>query len=70
MTLFRMVFQDYESDFQECTDSETSPISERSDSSDNDSHLEPIELQMRQKVPIDRSTVSVSGQNKFRLRTN
>lgn len=46
-------FQDYESDFQECTDSDTPSISEKSDSSD--SHLEPIELQMRQKVLSERS---------------
>lgn len=44
------IFQDYESDFQECTDSETSPISEKSDSSGSNSHLEPIELQTREKV--------------------
>ncbi|XP_032675193.1 WD repeat-containing protein 60 isoform X2 [Odontomachus brunneus] len=49
-------FEDYESDFQECTDSETSPISERSDSSDSSSHLEPIELQMRKKKSTVNST--------------
>jgi len=41
--------QDYESDFQECTDSDT-PISEKSESSGNTSHLEPIELRIREKV--------------------
>lgn len=46
--LLCFVFQDYESDFQECTDSDTPSISEKSDSSN--SELEPIELQMREKV--------------------
>lgn len=56
-----MAFQDYESDFQECTDSETSPISERSDNSDSSSHLEPIELQTRKKVAIICLIFLVSG---------
>lgn len=47
--LLCVVFQDYESDFQECTDSDT-PISEKSDSSGSNSHLEPIELRIREKV--------------------
>jgi hypothetical protein len=45
-----VVFQDYESDFQECTDSDTPSISEKSDSSGSSSHLEPIELHAREKV--------------------
>ncbi|XP_014469680.1 PREDICTED: WD repeat-containing protein 60 [Dinoponera quadriceps] len=49
-------FEDYESDFQECTDSETSPISERSDSSDSNSHPEPIQLQTREKKSVVSST--------------
>lgn len=47
-----LVFQDYESDFQECTDSDTSSINEKSDSSGSSTHLEPIELQIREKVLI------------------
>lgn len=43
-------FQDYESDFQECTDSEHSEISEKSDSHENNSHLELIELRTQGKV--------------------
>ncbi|XP_070155041.1 cytoplasmic dynein 2 intermediate chain 1 isoform X2 [Polyergus mexicanus] len=42
-------FEDYESDFQECTDSDPSLISEKSDSSGSSSHLEPIELRSREK---------------------
>lgn len=42
-------FEDYESDFQECTDSDTPSISEKSDSSGSNSHLEPIELRIREK---------------------
>ncbi|GAB1859922.1 Wd repeat-containing protein 60 [Camponotus japonicus] len=42
-------FEDYESDFQECTDSDTSLISEKSDSSRSNSHLEPIELRSQEK---------------------
>lgn len=48
--LLCVVFQDYESDFQECTDSDTPSISEKSDSSGSSSHLEPIELRIREKV--------------------
>lgn len=48
--LLCVVFQDYESDFQECTDSETASITEKSDSSGSHSHLEPIELYIREKV--------------------
>lgn len=57
-----MTFQDYESDFQECTDSETSLISERSDTSGGDPHLEPIELQMQAKVLIVRLTSTSSDE--------
>lgn len=46
--------QDYESDFQECTDSDSPSISEKSDSS-NSHNLEPIELQMREKVLSEKS---------------
>lgn len=45
-----LCFQDYESDFQECTDSETSAISEKTDSGDSSHHLEPIELYSREQV--------------------
>lgn len=48
--LLYLVFQNYESDFQECTDSETASISEKSDSSGSSSHLESIELHIREKV--------------------
>ncbi|KAL6262566.1 hypothetical protein P5V15_005358 [Pogonomyrmex californicus] len=45
-------FEDYESDFQECTDSD---ISEKSDSSGSSSHLEPIELDAKEKKSIVNS---------------
>lgn len=48
--LLYITLQDYESDFQECTDSEGSPISEKSDSSRSGPHPEAIELQTREKV--------------------
>lgn len=47
--LLCVVLQDYESDFQECTDTDTASISEKSDSGSS-SHLEPIELHIREKV--------------------
>ncbi|KAG5308893.1 WDR60 protein, partial [Pseudoatta argentina] len=52
-----VVFQDYESDFQECTDSDTPSISEKSDSSGNSSHLEPIELRLREKKSTEHIKV-------------
>ncbi|KYN40872.1 WD repeat-containing protein 60, partial [Trachymyrmex septentrionalis] len=50
-------FEDYESDFQECTDSDTPSISENSDSSGNSSHLEPIELRLREKKSTEHTKV-------------
>ncbi|XP_071653960.1 cytoplasmic dynein 2 intermediate chain 1 [Temnothorax longispinosus] len=50
-------FEDYESDFQECTDSDTPSISEKSDSSGNNSHLEPIELKIREKRSTEHAKV-------------
>ncbi|KAG5345532.1 WDR60 protein, partial [Acromyrmex charruanus] len=55
--LLYVVFQDYESDFQECTDSDTLSISEKSDSSGNSSHLEPIELRLREKKSTEHTKV-------------
>ncbi|KAG5344999.1 WDR60 protein, partial [Acromyrmex heyeri] len=55
--LLYVVFQDYESDFQECTDSDTPSISEKSDSSGNSSHLEPIELRLREKKSTEHTKV-------------
>ncbi|XP_011875814.1 PREDICTED: WD repeat-containing protein 60 isoform X2 [Vollenhovia emeryi] len=49
-------FEDYESDFQECTDSDTPSISEKSDSGSS-SHLEPIELQAREKKRTEHAKV-------------
>ncbi|XP_018316438.1 WD repeat-containing protein 60 isoform X3 [Mycetomoellerius zeteki] len=50
-------FEDYESDFQECTDSGTPSISEKSDSSGSSSHLEPIELRLREKKNMEHTKV-------------
>ncbi|XP_011058037.1 PREDICTED: WD repeat-containing protein 60 [Acromyrmex echinatior] len=50
-------FEDYESDFQECTDSDTPSISEKSDSSGSSSHLEPIELRLREKKSTEHTKV-------------
>ncbi|KAG5313458.1 WDR60 protein, partial [Acromyrmex insinuator] len=55
--LLCVVFQDYESDFQECTDSDTPSISEKSDSSGSSSHLEPIELRLREKKSTEHTKV-------------
>ncbi|XP_018392135.1 PREDICTED: WD repeat-containing protein 60 [Cyphomyrmex costatus] len=50
-------FEDYESDFQECTDSDTPSISEKSDSTGSSSHLEPIELRLREKRSTEHTKV-------------
>ncbi|XP_011148975.1 WD repeat-containing protein 60 isoform X2 [Harpegnathos saltator] len=60
-------FEDYESDFQECTDSEASPISERSDSSDDNSQPETIELQTREKKSVVNSTEHAKAEEERKL---
>ena len=42
--------QDYESDFQECTDSETSEVSEETSSNHGNLPLDPIELHTAKQV--------------------